>query len=108
MSGAEMKDLLRLPLPASTALSGLLRDWDRADFTAPSKPGQTFVSGRGGYVTSGPEYHAMVSLIRAAIRESREGHDQDALATIAKARTLLGSMNGESTASPSRMAKLGG
>lgn len=71
-------------------LSALLRDWDRTGFGAPSKPAQFRVVGRDGYVTSGPGYNAMVSLIRSAVRDSREGRDQDALVKIARVRTLLG------------------
>ena len=92
---------------SSAALSALLRDWDRADFSAPSKPSQSRVYGRDGYVTSGPGYNAMVVLIRSAISEAREGHDQEAFAMIAKVRTLLGPVDGESTVSQSRMARLG-
>lgn len=79
-----------VPGSSSAQLSALLQDWDRAGFSAPSKPAQGFVYGRNGRVTSGGEYHAMVSLMRSAIRDSREGRDQEALATIARARTLLG------------------
>ena len=93
---------------SSAALSALLRDWDRAGFSAPSKPGQSRVYGRDGYVTSGPEYNAMVALIRSAITETRKGHDQEAFAMIAKARTLLSPADSKSTAAPSRMARLGG
>lgn len=78
------------PGSSAASLSALLRDWDRAGFKAPMKPAQARVYGRAGYVTSGSEYHAMVSLIRSAIRDSAEGRDQDALTKIARARALLG------------------
>lgn len=74
---------------SSEPLRALLRDWDRAGFDAPSKPGQFRVYGRNGYVTSGPGYNSMVMLIRAAVGDAREGRDQEALAKIAKVRSLL-------------------
>ena len=79
------------PVPggSSAALAALLADWDRAGFSAPSKPAQFRVYGRKGYVTSGPGYNAIVSLIGSALRDSREGRDQEALAKIAKVRRLL-------------------
>jgi len=80
-----------LAIPGSSAapLSALLRDWDRAGFSAPSKPAQARVYGRDSIITSGGEYHAMVSLIRSAIRASAEGRDQDAIGKIERVRTLL-------------------
>ncbi len=80
-----------LAIPGSSAapLSALLRDWDRAGFSAPSKPAQARVYGRDSITTSGGEYHAMVSLIRSAIRASAEGRDQDAMGKIERVRTLL-------------------
>ncbi|HYZ47521.1 MAG TPA: hypothetical protein VE567_01365 [Sphingomonas sp.] len=78
-----------VPGSSAAALSALLREWDRAGFSAPSKPAQARVYGQDGAVTTGGEYHAMVSLIRAAIRDSTDGRDQAALNEIAKARTLL-------------------
>ncbi len=80
-----------LAIPGSSAapLSALLRDWDRAGFSAPSKPAQARVYGRDGITTSGGEYHAMVSLIQSAIRASAEGRDQDVISKIERVRTLL-------------------
>ena len=75
------------------SLTALLAEWDRAGFVAPSKPGQYRVYGRPGYVTSGPGYNAMVSLIRSAVNDARRGHDQDAARTIASARSLLAASN---------------
>lgn len=79
------------PVPGSSSapLSALPRDWDRAGFSAPSKPAQSRVYGRDGYMTSGPGYAIMVSLIRSAVQAAREGRDQDALAKIEQVRTLL-------------------
>ena len=79
-------------VPGSSAapLSALLQDWDRAGFAAPTKPAQARVYGRNGYVTSGGEYHAMVSLLQAAIRASHEGRDKEALGKITRVRALLG------------------
>jgi hypothetical protein len=42
------------------SLTALFAEWDRAGFTAPSKPGQYRVYGRDRYVTSGPGYNTMV------------------------------------------------
>lgn len=85
-SGAS--DLSR-PGSSATALQELFADWDRIGFSAPSKPGQSRVYGRGGYVTSGPGYNTMVTLLRIAAADSRAGHDEEALEKIAKVRNLL-------------------
>jgi hypothetical protein len=74
---------------SAAALQSLLEDWDRIGFQPPSKPAQYRVYGRDGYVTSGPGYNYMASLIRAAVADSRAGRDREALAKIATARTLL-------------------
>ena len=74
---------------SSASLDALFREWDRAGFSPPMKPLQFRVYGRDGRVTSGSGYNAMVSLIRAAARNAREGRDQRALAEIASARRLL-------------------
>jgi hypothetical protein len=42
-------------------------------------------------VTNGPAYNAMVSLIRSALSNARQGRDNDAAALIAKANALLAS-----------------
>ena len=73
----------------AAALNALLADWDRAGFNPPSKPSQYRVLGRDGYVTSGPGYNAMVSSIRAAVRDTEAGHDHAASQDIARARGLL-------------------
>jgi hypothetical protein len=73
----------------AASLDALLAEWDRAGFVPPSKPGQYRVYGRNGYVTSGAGYNALVSLIRSAVNDSREGRNRDAVAKIAKARSLL-------------------
>jgi hypothetical protein len=77
--------------PASSVaqLQSLTANWDRAGFTTPSKPSQYRVYGRDGHVTDGPGYNAMVSLIRAAMRDSRVGHEREALTEIARVQTLL-------------------
>jgi hypothetical protein len=75
---------------SATQLKSLLEDWDRAGFTAPSKPSQYRVYGRDGHMADGPGYNAMVSLIRTAMRDSRLGHEREALIAIARAQTLLG------------------
>jgi len=77
----------------ASSLTALLAEWDRAGFATPSKPGQSRVYGRNGYVTSGPGYNAMASLIRSAANDTREGRDRDAAAEIAKARSLLAASN---------------
>jgi hypothetical protein len=71
------------------SLTSLLTEWDQAGFAAPSKPSQYRVYGRNGYVTSGPEYNAMVSLIRGAVNDASQGRVHDAENEVAKARSLL-------------------
>jgi hypothetical protein len=78
------------PGSSTAALHRLLDDWDRSGFLPPSKPSQFRIYGRDGYVTSGPDYAFMVSLIRAAIRESGLGNDAAALTKIATVKQLLG------------------
>jgi hypothetical protein len=75
---------------SAAALNALLADWNRIGFSTPSKPAQYRVYGRDGHVTNGPDYNAMVTLIRLALEDSREGRDQAALAKVAKVRSLLG------------------
>jgi hypothetical protein len=77
----------------AASLTSLFAEWDRAGFAAPSKPSQSLVYGRNGYVTSGPGYNAMISLIRSAANDTREGRDQEAATKIAKARSLLAAGN---------------
>jgi hypothetical protein len=85
-----------MPMPSSAAsLRTLLAEWDRAGFVTPSKPGQYRVYGRNGYVTNGPGYFAMVSLIRSATRDVQEGRDRNAQIKIANARGLLAASNSE-------------
>ena len=78
-----------LPGSSAVALHALYADWDRIGFSTPSKPGQARVYGRGGYVTSGPGYNAMVTLMRIAATDSRAGRDEGALEKIATVRNLL-------------------
>jgi hypothetical protein len=75
---------------SASQLKALLENWDRIGFSAPSKPGQHRVYGRDGHVTDGPGYNAMVSLIRAAMRDYRLGHEREALTEIARVQNLLG------------------
>jgi hypothetical protein len=77
----------------AASLSALLAEWDRAGFSPPSKPAQYRVRGRNGYATSGPGYDAMVSLIRFAVNDTREGRARDAQTKIARARNLLAASN---------------
>lgn len=97
-------DAPAVPGSGAAPLRELLEDWDRAGFAAPAKPAQFRVHGRGGRVTSGPGYNAMVSLIRAAVQASREGRDRDALVKIARARDLLDRTGVEGGDSPTRTA----
>ena len=55
-------------------------------------------------MTSGPGYNAMISLIRSAVRNTVEGRDGEALASIVQARNLLRRLDGASTAPAPRMA----
>ena len=75
---------------SAAAVEALLADWQAIGFDTPSKPAQFRVNGRGGRVTSGPTYNLMLQLLRQAVKDSRSGRDQDALAKVAKVRTLLG------------------
>jgi hypothetical protein len=76
----------------AASLNALLADWDQAGFAPPSKPSQYRVYGRNGHVTNGPGYNAMVSEIRTAVSEVRQGHDADAAVHIAAAKGLLASI----------------
>jgi hypothetical protein len=76
-----------------TSLSALRADWDRAGFNAPTKPSQYRVYGRDGASISGPEYNQMVELIRSAVTETRQGRDQAASLHIARATSLLTSID---------------
>jgi hypothetical protein len=78
---------------SATSLTALLAEWDQARFDTPSKPSQYRVYGRNGYVTSGPGYTAMASLIRSAVNASREGRVRDAETDIAHASSLLAASN---------------
>jgi hypothetical protein len=79
---------------SAASLQTLFADWDWIGFQPPSKPGQYRVYGRHGYVTSGPEYNYMVSLIRMAGADARAGRDREALAKITAVRTLLAESSG--------------
>jgi hypothetical protein len=78
---------------SAASLSALRAEWNRASFNPPIKPTQYRVYGRNGYVTSGPGYNAMVSLMRFAVNDTREGRARDAQTKIAKARNLLAASN---------------
>ena len=82
------------------ALNALLTEWDQAGFTPPSKPAQYRVYGRNGYVTTGSGYGVMVSSIRAAITAVHAGHDDEALANIDRAKSMLA----KATSTGSRVA----
>ncbi len=79
------------PTAGSSApiVAALLADWQSIGFDTPSKPAQYRVHGRKGYITNGPTYNLMVMLIRQAVTASRKGRDQDALAKVARVRSLL-------------------
>ncbi len=77
----------------TASLNVLLAEWDRAGFNSPTKPGQSRVYGRPGYVTTGGGYNFMVTLIRSAVNDVREGREADAAPKIAKARNLLAASN---------------
>jgi hypothetical protein len=74
-------------------LNALLAEWDQAGFGTPSKPSQYRVYGRNGHVTNGGGYNYMVSLIRSAVSNTREGRARDAAAEIAEAGRLLATTN---------------
>ena len=74
---------------SAVALQELFADWDRIGFSAPGKPGQFRVYGSGGYVTSGPGYNTMVTLMRIAAADSHAGRDEEALEKITRVRNLL-------------------
>jgi hypothetical protein len=76
-----------------TALNALLAEWDQAGFSTPSKPSQYRVYGGNGHVTNGEGYNYMVSLIRSAVSNIREGRTRDAATKIAEARRVLATTN---------------
>ena len=76
-----------------TPLNALLAEWDQAGFGTPSKPSQYRVYGRNGHVTNGGGYNYMVSLIRSAVSNVRDGRTRDAATEIAEARRLLATTN---------------
>jgi hypothetical protein len=78
----------------AASLNALLAQWNRAGFNTPVKPAQFRVYGRNGYVTNGPGYNTMVSLIRAAENDARQGRDRDEAISIAGARSLLAAAHG--------------
>jgi hypothetical protein len=73
----------------AASLEALLAEWDQAGFNPPSKPAQYRVYGRNGYVTSGPGYNTIVSQIRSAVNDARQGRDRAEATDIARARSLL-------------------
>jgi hypothetical protein len=75
---------------SAAELDALAAEWNRIGFSPPSKPSQFRVYGRDGHVTDGPGYNLMVSLVRSAAVDSRQGREQEALAKIARVRRLLG------------------
>jgi len=88
------------------SLTALFTEWDRAGFAAADKPGQFRIYGRDGYVTSGPEYNAMIELIRSAANAARHGCTAEAKAKIATARRLLADSNPEQRTNADRFASL--
>ncbi len=74
---------------SAPVVAQLLADWKSIGFGTPSKPAQYRVYGRNGYITNGPTYNQMITLIRLAVKDSREGRDQDALLKVAEVRRLL-------------------
>ena len=81
------------PESSVASLNALFAEWDQAGFSTPSKLGQYRVYGGNGYVTTGPGYNYMVSLIRSCVTDIGEGRDHDAATKIAKARSLLAASN---------------
>ena len=81
----------------AASLEALLAEWDQAGFNPPSKPAQYRVYGRNGYVTSGPGYNTIVSQIRSAVNDARQGRDRAEATDIARARSLLA---GSATSAP--------
>jgi hypothetical protein len=85
-----------MPESAGTSviqLNALLAEWDQAGFSTPSKPSQYRVYGGNGHVTNGEGYNYMVSLIRSAASNIREGRTGDAATKIAEARRVLATTN---------------
>ena len=80
--------------PNDASLNVLLTEWNRAGFLPPSKPSQYRVDGRNGLVTSGVGYNALVSSIRAAVRDTRLGRENEAAMEIATARGLMAKVAG--------------
>jgi len=71
------------------ALSSLMSEWNAISFAAPSKPGQGYVSGRNGHVTSGGQFNYMQGQIRQAHAACERGDGASALQHISAVRDLL-------------------
>jgi hypothetical protein len=72
--GASLATAAPLPQhPCTPELERLLADWDAVGFETPSKPSQATVYSRSGRVSSGPEVRYMISEVREAIQDCRDG-----------------------------------
>ncbi len=71
------------------ALASLVNEWNAISFAPPSKPAQTIVVGRNGYVTSGGQFNSMTELMRQARAECNRGDTTSAMHDITAVQDLL-------------------
>jgi hypothetical protein len=62
----------------SVALNELGQQWDAMGFTAPQKPSQAYVTGRGGRTISGVKYQRITNAMRFAAQDCAAGREEDA------------------------------
>ena len=84
--GLAMVGLPSMSRAADTSCSAALQDlgarWDAMGFSAPAKPSQALVVGRGGYTISGMDYQRMQSEMRQAASACAAGNDPPQLGDI--------------------------
>ena len=71
------------------ALTSLANEWNAISFEAPSKPAQSFVNGKDGYVTSGGQFNYMTGLIRQARAECDRGDAASAMQHVTAVQDIL-------------------
>jgi hypothetical protein len=80
----------RADASCQVALTSLVNEWNAISFAPPSKPAQTIVAGRNGYVTSGGQFNSMTELMRQARAECDRGDTASAMQDIAAVQDILG------------------
>jgi hypothetical protein len=94
-AGAQSATAQPAPATAScrSALTALAAEWNEIAFMAPGKPGQTIVTGREGYVTTGGDFNFMVGEIRLAHVACDRGDEASAMQDIAAVQDTLAHAN---------------